>query len=101
MTLSNKLKISYSNSLVKLVMLEINAFCGFELLVEDAQPGNDIGSFEAVAAVYLGGCVGRVQRLAKKSSLRDVAKSRVASFCSIKIFVIIIIRKSNIKMLNF
>lgn len=63
------IQMPYSNSLVKLIVFEVNTLCSFELLVKDAKSGNDVRRFEAVSTVDLRGRVGRVQRFAKESSL--------------------------------
>ena len=67
--LNGKIQMPYSNSLVKLIVFEVNTLCSFELLVEDAKSGNDVRRFEAVSTVDLRGRVGRVQGFAKESSL--------------------------------
>lgn len=67
--LNGKIQMPYSNSLVKLIVFEVNTLCSFELLVKDAKSGNDVRRFEAVSTVDLRGRVGRVQGFAKESSL--------------------------------
>ena len=70
---------TYSNGFIELIMFEVDTFSCFEPLVKDAESSDYVRGLEAVTTIDLRRCVSCIQRLAKKSRLRNVTQCRVAS----------------------